>query len=120
MPRPRKWKRVCSLPESDMFGPLRQDAGNREVLKMSVEEFETIRLIDQEGLTQDEAALRMDVARGTVQRLYSDARFKLAETLVNGSLLKIEGGDYRLYPDQESRRGCGQCRRSRCGRRAGE
>ena len=120
MPRPRKWKRVCSLPESNLFGPLTQDVHQREQVIMSVEEYEVIRLIDQEGLTQDEAALRMDVARGTVQRLYSDARAKLAESLVNGSLLKIEGGDYRLYPDQESRRGCGQCRRNRCGRRTEE
>ena len=120
MPRPRKWKRVCSLPESDLFGPLVQDVHEREIVVMSVEEFESIRLIDQEGLTQDESAVRMNVARGTVQRLYSDARAKLAESLVNGSVLKIDGGDYQLYSDPESRRGCGHCSRNRCGRRTKE
>jgi len=120
MSRPRKWKRVCSMPESDLFGPLVQDVHEREVVVMSIEEFEAIRLIDQEGLTQDESAARMDVARGTVQRLYSDARAKLAESLVNGSVLKIDGGDYQLYADKDSRRGCGQCRRNRCGRRVEE
>ena len=120
MPRPRKWKRVCSLPESSLYGPLIQGVHERETIVMSVEEYETIRLIDQEGLTQDESAERMDVARGTVQRLYSDAREKLAESLINGSVLKIEGGDYQLYPDHESQQGCGQCRRHRCGGRAKE
>ncbi len=118
MPRPRKWKKVCSLPENDLFGPLVQDVHEREIVVMSVEEFEAIRLIDQQGLTQDESAVRMNVARGTVQRIYSDARAKLAESLINGSVLKIEGGDYQLYPDHESMQECGQCRRNRCGRRA--
>jgi transcriptional regulator with XRE-family HTH domain len=83
---------------------------------MTVEEYETIRLIDLEGLTQEECAERMQVARATVQKIYNDARSKLAESLVNGNILKIEGGDYRLYDEGEQLSCCGRCRRKRCGK----
>ena len=63
---------------------------------MTVEEYETIRLIDLEGLTQEECAESMNVAQTTVQRIYNDARRKLAHSLVNGAVLKIEGGNYKL------------------------
>ncbi len=62
---------------------------------LSVEEYETIRLIDLEGLEQKECAERMGVARSTVQRMYSHAKTKVADSLANGKVLKIEGG--RLY-----------------------
>jgi len=83
---------------------------------MSVEEYETIRLIDLEKLTQEECGERMQVARTTIQKIYTDARAKVAESLVNGCFLKIEGGDYQLYSEKEKPFGCGRCRRSRCGR----
>ena len=69
----------------------------RSEIIMQVEEYETIRLIDLEGLTQEECAERMDVARATVQKIYFDARKKIADSIINGNVLRIEGGDYRLY-----------------------
>lgn len=119
MPRPRKWKKVCSLPEINLYGPLNGLNEEREIILMTVEEYETIRLIDQESLTQEESAEKMNVARGTVQKLYNDARAKLAESLINGNILKIEGGDYKLYDENDRMHGCGRCRRNRCGRRVG-
>lgn len=68
---------------------------------MSVEEYETIRLIDKEGLMQEECADRMDVARTTVQRIYISARKKLADAVVDGKVLKIEGGTFKLCSDDE-------------------
>ena len=92
MPRPRKWRRVCGLPNSDIFGPLDVQNVNQGLVIMTVEEYETIRLIDLEGLTQEECAESMNVARTTVQRIYNDARRKLAHSLVNvlSSKLKAE------------------------------
>ncbi|SHJ28839.1 DUF134 domain-containing protein [Parasporobacterium paucivorans] len=115
MPRPRKWRKVCCLPESNLYGPLNGSDIENEIIMMTVEEYEAIRLIDREGLTQEECAEKMQVARTTVQNIYKDARSKVAESLVNGNLLKIEGGDYKLYNESERKHCCGGCRRNRCG-----
>ena len=111
MARPRKWKRVCCLPEIDSFGPLNRPGIDREVIIMTVEEYETIRLIDLEGMMQEECADRMNVARTTVQRIYNDARKKLAESLVDGKTLRIEGGDYKLCDENAQMFGCPRCHR---------
>jgi predicted DNA-binding protein (UPF0251 family) len=65
-------------------------------IKMTVDEYEAIRLIDLEGFTQEECARQMNVARTTVQGIYAQARKKLADSLVNGRVLVIEGGEYQL------------------------
>lgn len=112
MARPMKWRRVCCLPESNKFGPLDSPANLKEHVKMTVDEYETIRLIDLEGFTQEECAGQMNIARSTVQGIYIEARRKLAETLVNGKMLLIEGGEYRLC--ERKGNGCGRgCHRNR-------
>ena len=116
MPRPMKWRKVCCLPESNRFGPLDSRLIADSIIKMTVDEYETIRLIDLAGYTQEECASQMNVARTTVQGIYNDARKKLAESLVNGKVLLIEGGEYRLCDGKEEFCGCGGCRRHRCGR----
>ena len=110
MPRPIKCRKVCSLPESNIFGPLNMKNSEDEIIIMTVEEYETIRLIDAEGLMQEECAERMGVARTTVQKIYNDARKKLAEALVGGNVLKIEGGDYKLSDKCAERFICDRCR----------
>lgn len=114
MPRPRKWRRVCSLPERTCFGPLDAGVGQGSVI-MTVDEYETIRLIDLEGFTQEECAGQMNIARTTVQGIYNEARKKVAESIVNGRVLRIEGGEFKLCegPDNSCGRGC----RHRHGRR---
>jgi predicted DNA-binding protein (UPF0251 family) len=86
---------------------------DNEVIVMTVDEYETIRLIDLEGMMQEECAEKMNVARTTVQRIYNDARKKLAKSLVNGNILKIVGGDYKLSDESESICVCGICRKRR-------
>lgn len=113
MSRPRKWRKVCCLPESDRFGPLDAQITQEHFVTMTVDEYETVRLIDLEGYTQEECAKQMNIARTTVQAMYNDARKKLAESLVNGKVLKIEGGDYQLCDGLEKTCGCGRCRRQR-------
>ncbi len=117
IPRPRKWRRVCSLPQLSRFGPLDIHAGPEDVVYMTVDEYETIRLIDLEDFTQEECAEQMNIGRTTVQGIYSRARRKLAEALVEGKMLVIEGGEVMLCEDWEE--GCGRgCRRRRRGRHA--
>lgn len=113
--RPRKWRKVCCLPESNLFGPLDAFSDQEEFIKMTVDEYETIRLIDLEGFTQEECAKQMGIARTTVQGIYAEARKKLAESLVQGKVLRIEGGEYQLC--EGLGRSCGHgCRRRRQGR----
>mgnify|MGYP002357138495 CR=1 FL=1 len=76
---------------------------------MSVDEYETIRLIDLMGFTQEECAAQMNVARTTVQGIYNDARKKLADVLVNAKGLVIRGGDYILCDSLEESCACGGC-----------
>lgn len=117
MSRPRKWRKVCLLPENSLFGPLNAPHPAGRTIIMTIDEFETIRLIDLEAMTQEECAERMNVARTTVQRIYNDARRKVAASLVEGSILKIEGGDYKLCDGIEHLHGCGRCRRHRAGQK---
>ena len=111
MPRPVKRRRVCEPPRNARFGPL--DGAPAENVVLAVDEYETIRLIDLLGLTQEECAGQMGVARTTVQALYEAARAKLADMLVNGRLLHVEGGPYELCPR------AGGCRGKRCAQSAG-
>ena len=83
MPRPRKWRRVCCLPDSNRFGPLDSPLDTENTVNMTVDEYETIRLIDLDGFTQEECANQMNISRTTVQGIYDEARKKLAESLVN-------------------------------------
>ena len=116
MSRPVKWRKVCSLPESDLFGPLNASGSDKDTVVMTVEEYETIRLIDLEAMTQEECAERMQVARGTVQSIYKEARQKIAQAIVIGHRLRIEGGTYQLYKGRDPQGQCHRCRR-RQGRR---
>lgn len=112
MPRPRKCRRVCCLPWNAAFGPISGRVSENSVV-MSVDEYETIRLIDLMGFTQEECAAQMNVARTTVQGIYNDARKKLADVLVNAREMVIQGGDYMLCDSKEASCGCGGCRKHR-------
>ena len=116
MPRPRKWRKVCCLPESNRFGPLNSPANAENFVIMTVDEYEAIRLIDLEGFIQEECASKMNIARTTVQGIYNEARKKVAESLVNGKVLFIEGGEYRLCDGIADACGSRACRRHRSGR----
>ncbi|MDD3107177.1 MAG: DUF134 domain-containing protein [Bacilli bacterium] len=94
MARPSKCKRICFLPENIEF--LSENNSTTKTIVLTIEEFECARLIDYEGLSQEECALRMDVARTTVQRLYSDVRRKMTTFFVEGKKLTIKGGNYTL------------------------
>ena len=103
--RPRKYRRICALPRCTRFGPEGRYFG--ESVEMTFDEHETVRLIDLEGLTQEQCAERMEVARTTVQAIYGTARKKLAECIVNGKVLAVGGGDVKICEYRD--RCCGSC-----------
>ena len=90
MPRPTKCRRIGQMPVYRAFSP--EEAPNAPSVQMTVDEYETIKLLDGEGLTQEECAFRMCISRPTVTAIYDNARRKLADALVNGKQLLIVGG----------------------------
>ena len=108
MPRPVKCRRVCHFPKVLEFRPAKTEIQRPPVL-MTVDEYETIRLIDREGLSQEACGEWMQVARTTVQKIYDSARKKLAESLVEGVPLHIEGGEFQLCDGKSTDRECMDC-----------
>ena len=108
MPRPRKCRKVCCLPDNDGFVPVR---GGEELtpIVLNVDEYEAIRLIDREGFSQEQCGEYMRIARTTVQQIYAAARKKLADALVEGLPLRIEGGDFALCSGNSAAYGCRNC-----------
>ena len=96
MARPRNCRRVGSMPESNYFKPRGIPLSMLEEVILTVDEFEAIRLADLEGLYQEQAAEKMNVSRQTFGRIIESAHKKVAEALVKGKALKIEGGEFEM------------------------
>ena len=94
MARKQRCRWIDGYPEYWSFRP--EEGDSAESVVMSLDEFETVRLLDREGLTQEQCAQRMGVSRTTVTAIYDSARKKLAEALVDGKGLRLGGGSYRL------------------------
>ena len=94
MPRPKRCRRICGYPAFWSFAP--ENAEDPETIDFTLDEYETIRLIDHQKLTQEECASAMCVSRATVTGIYENARYKLADALVNGKRIRITGGTYRI------------------------
>ena len=108
MPRPRKCRRVCHFPDTLSFAPL-EPSDDRPVIVLTLDEYETIRLIDREGFSQEQCSEQMQVARTTVQAIYAEARKKLATAIVDGHELRISGGDFKLCDGGVTGCGFGSC-----------
>ena len=96
MPRTPKCRRICCFPDFYSFIPEDAEKDNMETLVLTLDEFESIRLLDYENLNQEECAARMGVARTTVTAVYESARKKLARAIVEGKRLSIAGGNIEI------------------------
>jgi predicted DNA-binding protein (UPF0251 family) len=96
MGRRQRWRRVNFLPQVTYFKPAGVSLANLEEVRLSIEEAEAIRLKDTEGLEQDDCAGKMSVSRSTFARILLSARHKMADALLNGKAIRIEGGNYEL------------------------
>ena len=94
MPRPKKLRFVSAYPVIPAFIP--HGVTVSEEVSLSIEELEAIRLVDLEGMYQEEAALEMGVSRKTLWNDLKSGRKKVAEALINGWAIRIEGGSYVL------------------------
>lgn len=93
MARPVKWRRINQMPSVFQFSPSGQSVSTGENI-LKLEELEAIRLKDLEGLEQADCAKQMEVSRPTFQRILLSAREKVADSLINGKSIRIDGGHY--------------------------
>ena len=100
MGRPPLWRRVGFIPEATYFKPAGIPLRGLEEVCLSVEEAEAIRLKDLEGLEQEGCAQRMSISRTTFARVLNSARQKMADALLNGKAIRIEGGNFQMAPQR--------------------
>lgn len=96
MGRQPRWRRVGSIPQVTYFKPAGIPLASIQEVCLSVDEAEAIRLKDIEGLEQDDCAQKMSVSRSTFARILLSARQKMADALLNGKAIRIEGGNYEM------------------------
>ncbi len=92
MPRPFCCRRIEGRPAALVFKPIGMPMVEIDEVVMSLDEFEAMRLADLDGLYQEEAAQRMNVSRPTFGRIIEAAHQKVADAIVHGKALRIEGG----------------------------
>ena len=108
MPRPRIYRIVGFQPNVTYFKPAGVRMASLTEIILTVDEFESIRLKDLLGLDQGKAAKKMNISQPTFHRLLLSARKKLADAIINGKAIKIEGGNYKMIQSQGGyRRGFG-------------
>lgn len=112
MSRPKCCRHVCGVPDKNYFKPRGIPASDLEEVVLSLDEYEAIRLADYEQLYQEEAAVRMNISRQTFGRIIEEAHKKIADVLINGKALKIEGGEVAF----DETKPCGHGKRRRAKR----
>ena len=110
MARPRNCRRVGFMPESNYFKPRGIPLSMLEEVILTIDEFEAVRLADLENLYQEQAAEKMKVSRPTFGRIIDSAHKKVAEALVTGKALKIEGGEFEMVAMRKFK--CYDCQHS--------
>ena len=118
MPRPKCCRQIGVMPEKTCFRPSGMTSARSEEVHLTLDEYEALRLADLDGLYQEQAAARMNISRQTFGRIIEEAHRKVADVLVNGKVLKIEGGSVSVKTEEPVR--CPHCRRAfspDCGKR---
>jgi uncharacterized protein len=110
MPRPKCCRQIVAMPGKTCFHPEGATASSFTEVFLTIDEYEAIRLADFEGLYQEQAASRMNISRQTFGRIIEEARRKVADVLVHGKVLKIEGGSISMKAGRPVR--CPRCRRT--------
>jgi len=111
MPRPKCCRHICGVPDKNYFKPRGIPASDLEEVVLNLDEYEAIRLADYEQLYQEEAAVGMNISRQTFGRIIEAAHKKIADVLMNGKALIIEGGEVNI--DKTKPCGHGKGRRAK-------
>ena len=96
MPRRKRHRLVTKEPTVSVYKPAGIPAKELEEILITIDEFEALRLADFKGMSQRDASAEMHISQPTFNRVLSSARHKVATGLVQGLVLRIEGGRYLL------------------------
>ena len=96
MVRPRRIRRIYFQPDVTYFKPAGVPMINLKESSLSFDELEAIRLMDSEGLDQTQSAKKMKISQSTLSRLLREGRKKLADAIIQGNALKIQGGNFKM------------------------
>ena len=96
MARPIRIRRIFFQPDITYFKPAGIPMANLKEIILTFDELEAIRLMDSEGLEQVEAAKKMKISQSTLSRLLKEGRKKLADAIINGQAIKIQGGNFKM------------------------
>ena len=120
MPRPKKNKMVSSPPLFSGFKPVGVRRDMLQEITLEIDEYEAIRLSDYEGLDHADAAAEMEISRSTFSRLIEKARKKVADFLIDGKMLHIEGGKIHFRDNVLKCKSCGHIFNINMGKRLSE
>lgn len=115
--RPQRYRWIEKIPEVTRFSPDRDLKGKSELVRLTVDELEAIRLADLEGLYQEQAAEKIKVSRQTFGRIIASAHKKVAEALVMGKSILIEGGEIMALEKSQGMGAGGNCICPKCDER---
>lgn len=96
MPRPISPREIEEPPQATWFKPTGIPLRDLEEVVLTFDEIEAIRLADVEGFYQEQVAEQMKVSRPTVGRILASARQKIANALVQGKAIRMEGGSINI------------------------
>jgi uncharacterized protein len=99
MPRPVRNRKIVDPPKMNGFKPVGMPLCKTKPVKLQYDEFEGFKLVEYENLSQDQAALKMDISRPTLTRIYNSALKKIAKAFVEGLAIEIEGGNVEFEKD---------------------
>jgi predicted DNA-binding protein (UPF0251 family) len=96
MPRPFCCRHIAGRPVASIFKPRGVPMHGIEEVVMALDEFEAMRLADLGGMYQEQAAEQMKISRPTFSRIIDSAHRKMADAIVHGKALRIEGGPVQI------------------------
>jgi len=96
MVRPRRLRRIFFQPDVTYFKPAGIPMVSLKETELSFDELEAIRLVDSKEMEQIEAGKQMKISQSTLSRLLREGRKKLADAIIQGNAIKIQGGNYKM------------------------
>ncbi|MBU4308543.1 MAG: DUF134 domain-containing protein [Nanoarchaeota archaeon] len=94
MPRPIRCRRIQHMPSATYFKPAGVRMVDLQEIVLNIDEYEAVRLVDLEEVEQLKAAESMKISQPTFSRLLKSGRRKIANALINGKAIKVEGGNF--------------------------